>query len=228
MQLKNSFIKKAVNILKIFNPAAHSKQLFFRSSKAVLKSLSDYIITNAFAATNPETEEEILAIYNQGLILIKSGELQKALINFNKLLKMSPKFPNAAAIRNKIIERLDETESAASEPGEQNKAEIYFNEGNALYELGLFEEALAAYDKAASIDKNNPILWYYKANSLLKLNMIEQALETYEKVLAINPNFADAWHGKSSCLIRLHRTDEALACFDKILEIDPEHAPFIK
>ena len=66
--------------------------------------------------------------------------------------------------------------------------EAYFNHGNALQELGLFEDAIKSYEKAINIKSDYAEAYYYKGNSLREIKLIEKAIENYEKAFKINPN----------------------------------------
>ena len=52
----------------------------------------------------------------------------------------------------------------------------WFNEGNVLNELGKYEEAIEAFNKAIKINSNFSIVWYNKGNSLRDLGRDEEAI----------------------------------------------------
>ena len=96
------------------------------------------------------------------------------------------------------------------------------NKGNALAELGRYEEALRCYDKALEIDPKHVLAWYNKGVALHKLGRYEEALRCYDKALEIDPKHAYAWYNKGLALYKLGRHEEAIRCYGKALEIDPK------
>ena len=44
--------------------------------------------------------------------------------------------------------------------------EAWYNYGNALTNLGRYEEAVASYDKATAINPNHDLAWYNRGNTL--------------------------------------------------------------
>jgi tetratricopeptide (TPR) repeat protein len=54
-----------------------------------------------------------------------------------------------------------------------NSAIDWTNEGNALYSLGKYSEAIAAYDKALEINPNYEEIWYNKGNALYMYTLIK-------------------------------------------------------
>jgi tetratricopeptide (TPR) repeat protein len=112
--------------------------------------------------------------------------------------------------------------------------------GNALSNLGKYEEAIKCYDKSLEINPNNPILilfnksgiliskdatntWLGKVRAFSNLD-IEVMLEIYEKLLKNSPNNAYAWTWKGNILSNLGKYEEAIKCYDKSLEINPNYA----
>lgn len=66
-----------------------------------------------------------------------------------------------------------------------------FNQGNALYNEGKFQEAITAYESILQNDVHSAELYYNLANSYYKLNRIAPSIYYYEKALQISPNDSD-------------------------------------
>ncbi|HVB55367.1 MAG TPA: serine/threonine-protein kinase [Candidatus Acidoferrales bacterium] len=101
--------------------------------------------------------------------------------------------------------------------------------GDALGELGLFEEALACYGKVLEIDQRYASGWCDKGDTLRSLGRGEEAMGCYDKALEINPRDAQTWRSKFSILTELRRYEEAVACLANQVKaeqmIDPQFAP---
>ena len=87
------------------------------------------------------------------------------------------------------------------------------NKGDALYDLGQYQEAIGYYDKVLAIDPNDVYALINKGSALDDLGQYEQAIEYYDKVLAIDPNNVDSLNNKGEALDELGRHQEAAAWF---------------
>lgn len=177
------------------------------------------------ALASEDADSQLAALYNEGLSHIKASNFKLALVCFNKLLKIDPKHSKARAMREKIIEKIEAKEDSADVRASAEDIEMWYNEGNAMLELGMFAEAVESFDRALAGEPENAVILYRKSAALNKLGRYEDAITCLENALAVNPSFSDAWHAMSANYARLNKTDEALRCLDKVVEIDPGHVP---
>ena len=63
-----------------------------------------------------------------------------------------------------------------------------FEKGNALYQKGNYNEAIAAYENVLSSKKQSAGLYFNLANCYYKLNKVAPAIYNYEKALVLAPN----------------------------------------
>lgn len=63
-----------------------------------------------------------------------------------------------------------------------------FERGNALYQKGKYEEAIAAYETILDSKRESAELYFNLANCYYKLNKVAPAIYNYEKALVLNPN----------------------------------------
>src|SRR5512136_1475931 len=76
-----------------------------------------------------------------------------------------------------------------------------------------YKEALAYYDKALSLQPNNPEAWYLRAVVFIETGRNEEALRDCDRAISLNQNYADAWSKKGHALYNLERFEDALfAC----------------
>ena len=94
--------------------------------------------------------------------------------------------------------------------------------GNALVNLGRYEEAIASYDKALEIKPDQDEGWYNRGIALVILGRSEEAIASYDKALEIKPDKDEAWYNRGNALDNLGRSEEAIASWDKALEIKPD------
>ncbi len=103
-------------------------------------------------------------------------------------------------------------------------SEQWFQDGNALYKLNQYEEALVAYGQAIGLNPNYAKVYNNKGNAFYNLNRYEEALAAYEQAIGLNPNDATAYTGKGNALSDLKRYEEALAAHDQAIGLNPNYA----
>ena len=73
-----------------------------------------------------------------------------------------------------------------------------------------YKEALVYYNKALSLDPNNPEAWYLRASLLIDTGKSKEALGDCEKAIALDQNYAPAWSKKGLALYNLEQFKEGL------------------
>jgi superkiller protein 3 len=101
----------------------------------------------------------------------------------------------------------------------------YYDRARALYQLGRFDEALAATDGAVHLDSGDPQVWVLRGNILNKLNKVAELIQSADRALALDKNNPAALKLKAGGLGKLGRHEEALACLDEAARLgDPKAA----
>ena len=77
--------------------------------------------------------------------------------------------------------------------------------GNALHQLGSYDEAIKCYDDVLKINPMIVMPLNNKASSLHELGSNDEAIKCYDEVLKINIKSIIAWNGKGNALSYLHR-----------------------
>ena len=89
----------------------------------------------------------------------------------------------------------------------------------------MLDRALAACDKALSLDSQNALFYALKARVLLARKEYELAIAENEIAIRLNPTLAAAHCGLGDSLAYEGRYEEAIACFDKAIALssnDPQ------
>ena len=105
-----------------------------------------------------------------------------------------------------------------------NYAEVHYNLGVTLRELGQIEEAIKSYKNALSIKNAYPNAHYNLGNALLSLKQYDGAIKHFESATVFNPKFAQAYNNLGTLYKRLGNDLEAAKNLDKALAIKPNYA----
>jgi tetratricopeptide (TPR) repeat protein len=100
----------------------------------------------------------------------------------------------------------------------------YYKQGNELFNLKKYAEALVAFDAALAINPQYAVAHNNRGRVLATLGRHAEALTAYDAALAIDPQRAAAHRNRGVALHALGRLADALAAFDAALAIGPQHA----
>ena len=120
---------------------------------------------------------------------------------------------------NKLTSEADELP-----PASQKTKEQWLEEGKVLtFHAPLrYEEALAAYEQAISLDTTDAEAYTGKGDTLYALKRYEEALSAYEQALGFDPTSASASNGRAISLVFLKRDEEALAAYEQVIRLDDD------
>ena len=100
-------------------------------------------------------------------------------------------------------------------------AELAFNLGNVLYQLGRKEESVQRFLQAVEQEPAFIESWNNLANALFDIDRPEEAVRALRKALAVDPRYADAHYNLAEVLHHLGRDGEAAVHWQAYLEEDP-------
>jgi tetratricopeptide (TPR) repeat protein len=113
---------------------------------------------------------------------------------------------------------------ALDEQNSQKKqAEFWLEYSQQLSTSIRYNEALAAAERAVTLDDGSSEAHYVRGTCLAMLARYDEALRDFEQALVLDPSYVPAWDGKAWVLGILGRKVEALAAVNKALELDPDY-----
>ncbi|MFA5033820.1 MAG: tetratricopeptide repeat protein [bacterium] len=104
------------------------------------------------------------------------------------------------------------------------RASEWYDKGWTLGNLGKYEEALEAYDKATILNPNSAVAWCNKAWVLGNLGGYREALECCNKAIRIDSSNEYVWGIKGWVLGNLNRHKDAIKACNKALSINSDDA----
>lgn len=143
---------------------------------------------NELLAKNPSVAEAYL---NLGYIYRQKKDWTAAETAYKKALEIRPTLTDANAGLINVYQESGQTEKAAAlASSAEGDAKVQFSVGVSALNSGKYDEALAAFQKAATADPNNADTYYYIGTIFVGQNKIPEARSSLEKYLEMNPTNA--------------------------------------
>jgi len=96
----------------------------------------------------------------------------------------------------------------------------YIHLGGVRHEIGEYEEAILAFEKALRLSPDDAKVWNNFGYSCFCAGQTDRALAAFNRAIEINPDYKHAWYNKGYSLHGVDRLEEAVKCYRRALEID--------
>jgi len=120
--------------------------------------------------------------------------------------------------------KMEAAEHSAGRAASADQAEALCNLGLSYCEQERWEDALAAYERAAKMRSDIPEAHCGMGCAYGNLGQTRQALEAYEEAVRLDPDMWEAYAGLGHAFADLGRHPEAAAAYQRALELKPEDA----
>jgi len=182
-----------------------------------LPSLSPFLIFGLAAAW---AEESVITVNKRGL-LVKVLSAAVAILGIILLSSLTIAqirvWKDSYTLWNYVIER---------DP--QGIPSAYNGRALAFEERGLYNEALADYQKAVDLSPSYTEAYINRGSLLVKLNRVDLAIADYNHAIALNPARYEAYFNLGLLYGRTGFTGRAIEYFSKVIEINPGYAEAYK
>ena len=121
-----------------------------------------------------------------------------------------------------LMETNTNLDQVTDENTEEEVASIHVVRGNALYGLGRFEEAAAAYAKAIELDTFDVQARCNYGSTLYTLGRYVDALNACDAAILTDENFAPAYINAAHCLAALKHEEEAVYALKQAYTLSPK------
>jgi Tfp pilus assembly protein PilF len=157
----------------------------------------------------------------------KGNELEIALMDHNKAIKLCPTVPawyNNRGITLRSLRRFREAILDFTKAIELDRmyAAAFNNRGIAYRALKRNEEAIQDFREAIRHDPNDPTAFNNRGNAYKDLLNCEKAIEDFTTAIQLDPSFGLAFANRARCLRQLAKHDQALHDFERAIELTPE------
>ena len=102
-------------------------------------------------------------------------------------------------------------------------AEAYVSHGNAYFDKGELDQAIADYNQAIALDPQYAAAYFNRGGAYLAKGYYEQAIADYDQVIALDPQDTDAYLNRGAAYYHRGDLDRAVADIDLLITLDPQH-----
>ncbi|GAB4344957.1 MAG: hypothetical protein Fur0042_09250 [Cyanophyceae cyanobacterium] len=113
---------------------------------------------------------------------------------------------------------------AASPPNTNSAeadAELWYVRGNNLCELGRYDDALIAFEKALEARPDFYAAWANRAYVLDRMGRYREAIAAIDRALRLKPDYGGLWYNRGTILGKMQRHADAIAAFNRALRLKP-------
>ena len=103
-------------------------------------------------------------------------------------------------------------------------AEIYFVQGTMNYYSGLYNLAIANYDKAIQLKPNYAMVYYNRGIAKVDLGQYVDAIKDFDKAIQLKPDNAMAYNNRGNTSAVLGQYVDAIKDFDEAIQLKPDNA----
>ncbi|NJO43739.1 MAG: tetratricopeptide repeat protein [Cyanobacteria bacterium CRU_2_1] len=97
-------------------------------------------------------------------------------------------------------------------PGSTDSA-VWYNCGESLANLAQYDEALACFEWAISLQPDNFAAWVFRGVMLIQLEQFDEALKSCDRAIEICPTHSEAWVFRGVTLHRMGRYQDAYVSY---------------
>jgi len=158
---------------------------------------------------------------------------KKALEIYDQEIKDDPSNATAWFYKAELTAKIEGSQAALSaydkviELNGSLKVDALITKGNTLLNLGRYDEALDAIEKAIESEPENSLAWHEKAIYHYVREEYAEALAAYEKMTELKPKSALAQKGKADALRAMGRQAEADAAYSRAMELGTQSLVFV-
>ncbi len=158
-------------------------------------------------ACRPKEPKTAEFYFDRGIDYFVREEMNQAIYNFSKAIKLDRKFAKAYLYRGYLYYKKNNLNQAFFDYNETiqinpNYIQAYSYRGNIYMIRNDFEKASADYSVAIKLDPENPEHYYNQGLADEQISF-SKALEDYSQAILINPNYADAYKKRANCYYHL-------------------------
>jgi tetratricopeptide (TPR) repeat protein len=183
-----------------------------------------------WSRTVAASPQSTLAHNSLGLEFLNRGQYEKAIAEFDQVLKIDQENQNAYINLGAAYATQEQYQEAAEALQKAielvpERALPHFHLGIIFERLGDTEQAIVAYQNALDLDPYLVSAYYNLGLAYHSLERWAEAIFVFERLLDIEPNSAEAHNSLGLVYLQLQLFPQAIYEFQEALQLDPQSAP---
>ncbi len=184
--------------------------------------------SRAFARVVELNPEDAQAALLAGVNALDADDASRAIHWLEQAERLAPNDPSSYIHRIRAYSRLGDHEQAETmfylaQGLDPERADLYFEMGEALLDRRAFERALWCLREATRLDGTLPRLHARLAEAMAGTGRHERARQLYMRALRDDPGDLEVLLDLGDLLVQMGRLDEADEKFRRVLELQPDH-----
>jgi len=182
------------------------------------------LLVNGGNTSNKSVKEEAIACYNRGIDNLAAGVEIPAMEEFNKAIKIDPKFAAAYIRRGVLYSRKYEKDKAKADFDsavklDENNFLAYFNRGAVQNDR---QSEIADYTKAIEIDPDYLSAYIYRGYAYTRIKDYDHAIADFTAVLRFRPDDINVLYLRAKAYNSKSDYNRAITDFTSIIRIKPD------
>jgi len=174
------------------------------------------------------TSGNSLACFHMANLEVEQGRLAAAVELYDKMLKLTPDYPQGWLNLGQALLNEGATNEAAASfkralEYKPEYAEAHYDLGNIWFDQARFSEAADQYEKAVAADPGFYDARFNLGNTWLGMEDWAAAIAQYRALLQLKPDYAGAWNNLGTALMQAGRAAEAEAAYHQLLTSQPDN-----
>ncbi|MDI6743782.1 MAG: tetratricopeptide repeat protein [Thermodesulfovibrionales bacterium] len=164
--------------------------------------------------------------FENGCVLVNSGNPQKAVEAFMKAIKLTPNNEKFYVFRGNAYGEAGNNQHAVKDITKALKlnpkyVRAYLSRGNAYARSGNYQQALKDYTMALKFNPKHEEAYCYRGVAYGALGKEQQALEDFSHAIKLNPEYEKAYFYRGLAYAESGNYHKALEDFNKAVELNP-------
>ena len=189
-------------------------------------------------AKQNEPLETAAKYIERGQTYLKTGEWEKAYLDFDEAIRLEPNNAEAFRFRGASLYKMGEAELAIKDYSQAikldpNNSDLHLNRGILQADSGDSDDALLDLNEAIRLNPSNAMAYHMRARvhseAWYDEDSIDQATDDFEKAIELNPNDPQVYVSRAEfwgqpCFRGAE--DDALADLDQAIRLAPDNAEY--
>jgi len=124
--------------------------------------------------------------------------------------------PDAVPTNAASVASREKSSAVATWAEDAENGDAYYRDGNALLNLGQYNKAIEAFQKAIQLKPNAAVIHNDLGYCYFLAEQIELAVAAYREAIRLQPNYVSAYNNLGTAYVRLNNYAEAFLAFNKL------------